>query len=173
MISRCLREGRGSTPREVARAYRLTARISGSHPDGRGSNPRTLTSQTRSCPAAWTLAPGARVRGFPLLVCDAHQQHVAVATPPPRPSPVRPMARRFSYKEETGVRFTHLGPDVAVVQRQDARFVNARCGFDSRLRLQFACSSMQSSRFLPGEMWVQLPLGEPTTAASLGSSRVS
>lgn len=26
------------------RAYRLTARTSGSHPDGRGSNPRTLTS---------------------------------------------------------------------------------------------------------------------------------
>lgn len=25
------------------RAYRLTARTSGSHPDGRGSNPRTLT----------------------------------------------------------------------------------------------------------------------------------
>ena len=54
----CLSGDRGSIPRGVAtlflptanyklptavRAYRLTARTSGSHPDGRGSNPRTLT----------------------------------------------------------------------------------------------------------------------------------
>jgi hypothetical protein len=55
MISRCLREGRGSTPREVARAYRLTARTSGSHPDGRGSNPRTLTRLSRCGPEAGRL----------------------------------------------------------------------------------------------------------------------
>ena len=92
-----------------------------------------------------------------------------------RDHPVRPMAGPFSYEEETSVRFTHRVP----VSRR--RCLTAGCALrNGAVRVRFpptapllARNSMQSTRFLPGEMWVRIPLGDPTTAVSFGSTRVS
>lgn len=191
------------------RAYRLTARTSGSQPDGRGSNPRTLAirgdrrkgvrhrcAEPDPFPAR---RPGNRTRLSESrnagLIPAEPTKHNAMwsrgRTPASgagerrfeschRDPPVRPMARRFSYKEETSVRFTHWGPicrggpmcppagrhtgrplrRCRPMQGPTLRNGETWVGFPPAAPL-FACSSMQSGRFLPGQMRVQVPPGGP------------